>query len=163
MAPIEKIYDEYYKDVYRFALALAKNEHVAEDVAQETFMKAIKAIDGFKGDCDIRVWLCQIAKNTYYTFAKKSKREQVDAEEIILEELADCDFVKDSVDEEQAMKIHKIVHELKEPYKEVFSLRVFGELSFKQIATIYGKTESWARVTYHRARVLIMKEMEEDL
>lgn len=162
LAPIEQIYDEYYKDVYKFVLVLAKDAHIAEDVTQETFMRAIKAIDRFKGDCDIRVWLCQIAKNTYYTFAKKRKWEQLDDEELLLVEATDWDFVKNSIDEEQAMRIHKIVHELKEPYKEVFSLRVFGELSFKQIAVIYGKTESWARVTYHRARILIMNEMEDE-
>lgn len=160
MAPIEKIYNEYYKDVYRFVLALAKDEYIAEDVTQETFMKAIKAIDRFNGECDIRVWLCQIAKNTYYTFAKKSKREQPDEEELMRAEATDCDFVKNCIDEEQAIKIHKIVHELKEPYKEVFNLRVFGELSFKQIATIYGKTESFARVTYHRAKMMIMNKLE---
>ena len=131
---IEEIYEKYYKDVYRFVLALSKNPHIAEDITQETFVKAIKAVDRFKGDCDIKVWLCQIAKNTYFTYAGKQNREQ-------------------------AIKIHRILHELPEPYKEVFTLRVFGELRFGQIADIFGKTESWARVTYHRARMMIMDKM----
>ena len=99
MVPIEEIYNNYYTDLYRYVFALSKNAHIAEDITQETFMKAIKAVDRFKGDCDIREWLCQIAKNTY--------------------------------------------------------------LPFREIAVIFGKTESWARVTYHRARLLIMNEMEE--
>ena len=132
---IEEIYEKYYKDVYRFVLALSKNPHIAEDITQETFVKAIKAVDRFKGDCDIKVWLCQIAKNTYFTYAGKQNREQV------------------------AIKIHRILHDLPEPYKEVFTLRVFGELRFGQIADIFGKTESWARVTYHRARMMIMDKM----
>ena len=123
---IEEIYEKYYKDVYRFVLALSKNPHIAEDITQETFVKAIKAVDRFKGDCDIKVWLC---------------------------------LISETVDKEQAIKIHRILHDLPEPYKEVFTLRVFGELRFGQIADIFGKTESWARVTYHRARMMIMDKM----
>ncbi|MCI8506976.1 MAG: hypothetical protein HFJ06_00220 [Lachnospiraceae bacterium] len=54
------------------------------------------------------------------------------------------------------MQVYKVLHEMKEPYKEVFSLRVFGQLSFAKIAGIFGKTESWARVTYHRANMAIL-------
>lgn len=161
MEPIEKIYESYYKDVYRFVLALSRNDHVAEDITQETFMKAIKAVDHFKGNCDVRVWLCQIAKNLFYTYRKKQTRQVDNAEEVVAGEACQTDIVKDMVDKEQAIRIHHIVHSLEEPYKEVFHLRVFGELPFKEIAAIFGKTESWARVTYHRARILIMKEMEE--
>lgn len=161
MEPIEKIYESYYKDVYHFVLALSRNDHVAEDITQETFMKAIKAVDHFKGNCDVRVWLCQIAKNLFYTYRKKQNRQVDNAEEAVAGKACQTDIVKDMVDKEQAIRIHHIVHSLEEPYKEVFHLRVFGELPFKEIAAIFGKTESWARVTYHRARVLIMKEMEE--
>ena len=55
-----------------------------------------------------------------------------------------------------------ILHELPEPYKEVFQLRVFGELAFGQIGRIFGKTETWARVTYHRARLKIQERMGRD-
>ena len=72
---------------------------------------------------------------------------------------AEYDLISETVDKEQAIKIHRILHELSEPYKEVFTLRVFGELRFGQIADVFGKTESWARVTYHRARMMIMDKM----
>lgn len=141
--------------------------HIAEDITQETFVKAIKAVDRFKGDCDIKVWLCQIAKNTYFTYVGKQNREQVDVDAVnnrsesqaALMGAAEYDFISESVDKEQAIKIHRILHDLPEPYKEVFTLRVFGELRFGQIADIFGKTESWARVTYHRARMMIMDKM----
>ena len=162
MAPIEEIYEKYYKDVYRYLLALSKDNQVAQDVMQETFLKAMKSVGGFKGDCDIRVWLCQIAKNTYYTYAKKHSREYVELEEAVSKLAGERDFIKDMVDKEEAKKIHQIVHGLNEPYKEVFNLRVFGELPFKEIAELFGKTESWARVTFHRARVLILEKMEEE-
>lgn len=145
--------------MYKFLLALSKNKEIAEDITQETFMKAIKGLDSFKGGCDIKVWLCQIAKNTYYTYAKKNQRIIPDSEEILLDKPSDCDFVKETIDAEEAMRIHQILHNMSEPYKEVFNLRVFGELSFNQISRIYGKTESWARVTYHRAKIMIVDEM----
>lgn len=163
MAPknkMEEIYDKYYKDVYRFVLALSKNPHTAEDITQETFVKAIKGVDRFKGDCDIKVWLCQIAKNSFFTYAGRQKKETVSVEMDASTEDIGHDLILDTIDKEQAIKIHKVLHDLSEPYKEVFTLRVFGELKFAQIAEIFGKTESWARVTYHRARLLIMEKVQ---
>ena len=64
-------------------------------------------------------------------------------------------------DEEFAFRIHQVLHKLEEPYKEVFSLRIFGELSFQKIGLIFGKTESWARVTYHRGKIKIQERLEE--
>ncbi len=163
MAPknkMEEIYDKYYKDVYRFVLALSKNPHTAEDITQETFVKAIKGVDRFKGDCDIKVWLCQIAKNSFFTYAGRQKKETVSVDMDVSTEDTGHDLISDTIDKEQAIKIHKVLHDLSEPYKEVFTLRVFGELKFAQIAEIFGKTESWARVTYHRARLLIMEKVQ---
>lgn len=163
MAPknkMEEIYEKYYKDVYRFVLALSKNPHTAEDITQETFVKAIKGVDRFKGDCDIKVWLCQIAKNSFFTYAGRQKKETVSVDMDASSEDTGHDLISDTIDKEQAIKIHKVLHDLSEPYKEVFTLRVFGELKFAQIAEIFGKTESWARVTYHRARLLIMEKVQ---
>jgi RNA polymerase sigma-70 factor (ECF subfamily) len=157
----EKLYEEYYHDVYIFLLGLTGNESIAEEVTQETFFKAMKKIDGFEGKCDIRVWLCQIAKNTFYSYCRKQKRI-LPEEQLQNVPASDCSFVERLEDEERMMKIHKVLHNMSEPYKEVFSLRVFGELSFRQIGIIYGKTESWARVTYHRAKQMIVKQMEEE-
>lgn len=159
MTELEQIYNRYFKDVYLFTLGLSKDQHVAEDITSETFMKAIKAIDSFKGDCDIRVWLCQIAKNAYISYVRKNKK-QVTVESIP-EQKDDMDVERIVFSSVEAMKVHKILHELEEPYKEVFSLRVFGELSFKQIANVFGKTDNWACVTYHRARKMMLKEMRE--
>lgn len=98
------------------------------------------------------VWLCQIAKNTYFSTYKKSKAIVSALDEDMQ---ASDDIEKLFVDKDQAFQIHKQLHALEEPYKEVFSLRLFGELSFAQIAELFGKSESWARVTYHRARLKI--------
>ena len=74
MTEFEAIYKEYFRDVYLYILGLSGNEHIAEEITEETFFKALKALDSFRGECDIRVWLCQIAKNEYYFFLRKNKR-----------------------------------------------------------------------------------------
>ena len=140
MTDFQEVYDLYFKDVYKCALSLSRNEHVAEEVTQETFFKALKNIDSFRGQCRLYVWLCQIAKNTYFTYIQKQKRDAPEEEGASGESLEERLITKES-----AFEIHKVLHKLPEPYKEVFSLRVFGELSFAQIGELFGKTESWAR------------------
>ena len=154
MADFEKVYDLYFRDVYKYALSLSRSPQIAEEITQETFFKALKNIDTFRGQCRLYVWLCQIAKNTYITYCQKQSRicpEMEGSGETMLEE--------HFLTKESAFEIHKVLHRLPEPYKEVFSLRVFGELSFAQIGELFGKTESWARVTYHRARLKIKEEL----
>lgn len=154
MTDFQQVYDLYFKDVYKYALSLSRDPHVAEEVTQETFFKALKSIDTFQGQCRLYVWLCQIAKNTYFTYAGKQAKEGAE------QEISSGDSMEEKLlRKETAFEIHKLLHNLPEPYKEVFSLRVFGELSFSQIGELFGKTESWARVTYHRARLKIKEEM----
>lgn len=159
MAEFEDTYNLYFKDVYLYIYSLSGDKHIAEDITSETFMKAIQSIDRFKGNCDIRVWLCQIAKNSYFSYLRKIKKF-VDIE--ALPEKADDQDVEQIISSsETSMKIHEVLHNIGEPYKEVFSLRVFGELSVKQIAYLFGKSENWACVTYHRARKKIKERMED--
>lgn len=150
----QEVYDLYFQDVYKYALSLSRDAQTAEEITQETFFKALKNIDSFKGECRLYVWLCQIAKNTYFTYARKEKSKAQEQEVTSGESLEER-----LLEKEAAFEIHKALHRLEDPYKEVFSLRVFGELSFKQIGALFGKTESWARVTYHRARLKIKEEM----
>lgn len=157
MASFDEIYEQYFEDVFKFLRSLTLNEDLAEELTQETFFKALKAVDKFKGECDVRVWLCQIAKNSYFSYLKKQKR--ISDDENLNNIPSESRFEDIITDKETAFKLHEILHKLNEPYKEVFSLRVFGELSFKQIALLFGKTEHWACVTYHRAKIKIQNEM----
>lgn len=162
MTEFEKIYREYFNDVYRYIRALSGREDVAEEITGDTFFKAMRALDSFRGDCDIRVWLCQIAKNCYFSYLKKAKR--ADSFEDI--EFLNIPSQAEGVDEQlikrdEAERIRGILHDVHEPYKEVFMWRVFAELSFKQIGQLFGKTENWACVTYHRAKNLIKTKLEE--
>ncbi len=151
----QQVYDLYFKDVYKYVLSLSKDPVLAEEITQETFFKALNSIESFRGQCRLYVWLCQIAKNTFYTFREKSGREKCRSDPNDPENLEEK-----LLERETAFEIHKVLHNLPEPYKEVFSLRTFGELSFQQIGILFGKTQSWARVTYHRARLKIKEEME---
>lgn len=159
MYKVEELYNDYFHDVYLYIRSLSADEHLAEDITQETFFKAMKSVDSFRGDCDIRVWLCQIAKNLLFTHNKKQKRftgEEV-PETVPDNTVRVYELLENSA---QSMEVHRVLHTLSEPYKEVFTLRVFGELSFRQIGEIFGKTESWARVTFHRAKLKIIEELE---
>lgn len=159
MTEFEEVYNQYFKDIYLYVKALSGSDSIAEEITSDTFFKAMNAIEHFRGECNIRVWLCQIAKNSYYSYLKKQKKY------IPIDELQEVSDKKQSVEEilvdkEETARIHRILHKLEEPYKEVFNLRVFGELSFDQIATIFGKSENWACVTYHRARKKMKERME---
>ena len=155
----EKLYNSYYMQVYSYAVALTKNPEQAEEIAQHTFVKALSSKAGYKGKSSELTWLCSIAKNLYYDEMRNSQR-MADISEI--SELPSDENVERAVaDSDMAFRIHLVLHRLDEPYKEVFQLRVFGELSFAQIATIFGKTETWARVTYHRAKLKIQERMDD--
>ena len=162
MTEFEKIYKDYFNDVFLYIRRLSGDEHVAEEITGETFFKAMKAIKNFRGECDIRVWLCQIAKNCYYTHIKKAGR-YAEVEDIEALETAErSDSVEEHVlSRDEAARIRAVLHDVKDPYKEVFMWRVFADLSFKQIGQIFGKTENWACVTYHRARNMIKERLEE--
>ncbi|MFJ7737873.1 RNA polymerase sigma factor [Lysinibacillus sp. NPDC097287] len=159
MTDFEQIYSQYFRDVYSFTLKLCQNDKVAEEITQETFFKALKSIDTFKGTCKINVWLCQIAKNTYFTYLDKEKRFDI---EDVPEKESNHNIEEMMQSKEETFRIHKALHRLDEPYKEVFTLRVFGELSFKQISQLFEKTESWARVTFHRAKQKMQSLLEEE-
>jgi len=154
----ESVYHLYFRDVYRYALSLCRNEALAEEITQETFYKALSKLKTFDGKCKISVWLCQIAKNTYFSMCRKRKK---DAAEVEISLVADHSSMEERYDTKQtAIAIYDALNALEEPYKEVFSVRVFGELSFKQIAELFGRTETWARVTYHRAKLKIKEALK---
>ena len=154
----EKLYNSYYMKVYSYVISLAKNRELAEEITQNTFYKAVSTKAKFKGPSDEFTWLCTIAKNLYYDELRNRQR-LTDMSE--LSELMSDESIDRAVENsDMSFRIHIVLHQIEEPYKEVFQLRIFGELSFAQIAAIFGKTETWARVTYHRARLKIQERMD---
>lgn len=151
----EEVYARYFRDVYRFALGLTQDRALAEEIAQDTFFKALKSLDQFDGSKDIRAWLFTIARNAWYSYCRAHRRTV--SQEELPQELAGGVRIED---EESAFAIHQFLHAMEEPYKEVFSLRVFGELPYDKIGRLFGKSANWARVTFYRAKVQIMEHVE---
>ena len=163
MADFEEIYKKHFSNVYRYILKLSGDQYIAEEITSETFLKAIKSIDSFRGECEIRVWLCQIAKNCYFSYIKKHTPERNgELNEAVLS-LPEEKSISDKIQERsEALRVQKILFELGDPYKDVFMWRFYAELSFKEIGMIYGKSENWACVTYHRTRKMIKERLEAD-
>lgn len=157
--PFEEIYQRYFRDVYRFCRGLTQDGALAEEITQETFFKALKAVKKFDGSKDIRAWLFTIARNTWYSYCRAHKRTL--SQEDLPQELPDSIRLEERIeDEESAFAIHQFLHSMEEPYKEVFSLRVFGELPYEKIGRLFGKSANWARVTFYRAKLQIIEHME---
>ena len=158
---IETIYRLYFRDVYLFLQGLTHSEPLAEELTQETFFKALDGLKRFGGRQDVRAWLFTVARNAYYDHCRRQNRTtSLDA---LPEEPASRlpDLEELLIDEDAAFTIHQCLHRLEEPYKEVFSLRVFGELSFEKIGSIFGHTANWACVTYCRAKRKIQQMLKE--
>ena len=155
----EKLYEAFYMKVFSYVMTLARDRNDAEEITQETFFRAISTDKVFKGESESFTWLCAIAKNIFID----EKRRYARQDDELSEELPDTNkgIEEKLTDRDQSLKIHLILYKLEEPYKEVFQLRIFGELSFAEIGSIFGKTETWARVTYHRARLKIKERMDE--
>lgn len=164
----EDVYKQYHRDVYYFLLSMCGNPELAEELTQETFYRALANIHRFKGECQLKSWLCQIGKNAYLSWAKKQKH--LDSRELEPERFhedkeepgqAENSPEMQCMKKEQALSIYKVLHLLDEPYKEVFTLRTLGELSYKEIGEIFGYGEGWARVNYHRAKLKIQEMIKE--
>lgn len=165
----EELYKLYSKDVYLFVLAMSRDPDIAEEITQDTFVKALIHIHRFQGNCSVKTWLCQIAKNTYLSYLKKQKplvsnEAGCETEHLPTDNPSCCTFENAEtiyIRKEEALSIYKVLHLLDEPYKEVFTLRTLGDLSFKEIGEIFGRKEGWARVTYFRAKQKIQNIIKE--
>lgn len=158
MQDFEKIYVDYLRDVYNFLLKLSGSEDIAEELTQSTFSIAFENLGKFRGTCKMSVWLCQIAKHEYFAYCKRQR--PIVREEAMEEEPCGESLEERFIDHAEQIRIHEVLHVLSEPYKEVFTLRVMAELSYKDISRLFGKSESWARVTYYRAKCMIVERLE---
>ncbi len=161
MQDMEQIYEEYFETVNKYLFCLTHNNDISEELTQETFYKAVKKIHTYKGDCKISVWLCQIAKNLWYDQCRKNKKI-VDMEDDDLLDIEALDTTEEQViSNDEKISLYRKMQKLDELTREVIYLRITGELSFKEIATILNKTENWARVTFYRGKQKL-KEVDEN-
>ena len=161
MQGFESVYRAYFTDVYRYALSLCGDAALADDLTSECFLKAMRAIGGFRGECELRVWLCQILKRIYLDHLRRDGKEV--PSESLPEDANTPDPAEAFALQDQAIRAHKALHRLPEPYREVFSLRVLGGLGFAAIGELFSKSQNWACVTYHRARQKLRDIMEDEL
>lgn len=149
MEDMEKAYRQHAQTVYKFLLAKTRNEHLAEELTQETFCQAVKSVNRFDGTCKVSVWLCQIAKHLWYQHLRK-RETPVPPED--LPDTPGPSAEEGLLEREGRMDLLRLVHALPEPRREVVYLRAFGGLSFREIGDVMGKTETWARVTFYRSK-----------
>lgn len=146
MSDFERIFSEQYQTVRKFLLRLSGDEHLSDELTQETFYHAMKQWKDFRGQCQLSTWLCGIAKRQYFQWQRKPPPTPVaDVPE-------GADFTDPLLDKEQRITIHRLLHSLPEPYREVVTLRTFGELTLEEIGGLFGKSGGWARTIYYRGR-----------
>jgi RNA polymerase sigma-70 factor (ECF subfamily) len=155
---IEAVYKAHAQTVYRFLLSLTHDRNLAEEMTQETFYQAVRCIEHYDGSSKLSTWLCSIAKNQLYTYHKKHPSQQT---------LDDISTTVPSAESDYFSSINKIellkcLHNLTDPMREVMYLRLFGDLSFREIGDILAQTENWARVTYYRGKEKLLKEIKLD-
>lgn len=158
MQPMDEIYQKYAQIVYRYLLSLIHDPDVAEELTQETFYQAVKGIDRFDGSCQVSTWLCAIAKNQLRSWQRKHPL----FENLEDQNQAAASAEQDVLDAFARVELMKKLHLCPEPYREVMYLRIFGDLSFKEIGEIMARTENWARVTYYRGKERLRKDLVKD-
>ena len=152
----ERLYNAYYMRVFSYVMTLSGDRHTSEEITQEAFFRAFSKSASFRNESDEMTWLCAIAKNCFVDETRRKSKTAPIPEEL---PASGKSIEQQVTDKDSSFRIHTVLHNMDEPYREVFELRVFGELSFSQIGTIFGKTENWARVTYHRARIKLQEKM----
>lgn len=158
MNTLEELYEKYSTPLYRFLLSMTGSVQDSEELLQETFYRALIHIEQFEGRCSPLTWLCQIGKHLWFKELGKRKRyhnEPVEDLKIPVDER----ILENVVEQEEKVRLRKAISELKEPYREVVILHIYGERSLKEIAASFGKSESWARVTFYRARQMLSEQM----
>lgn len=160
MDSMNEIYQQYAQRVYRFLLTKTQQEDLAEELTQETFYQAIRCIDKFDGSCKLSTWLFSIAMNQLYNYKRKHPQMQDISE--YQEQLVSGDSVEETIMKSMdRVELVRKLHNCPEPYREVLYQRIFGNLSFREIGEIVGKSENWARVTYYRGKEKLKRGMLE--
>lgn len=160
---MEEIYKEYSKIVYKYLLSITNDTELAEELMQETFESAVKNINKFRQECSVKTWLCIIAKNKWIDFYKKKKKvNEINIDEINEKILVSNSLEEDYTDKSEIINIYKKIHRLDEKTKEVIYLRIKSDFSFKEIGSIMGRSEEWARITFYRGKIKLKEELENE-
>ena len=157
---IDALYSDYAQTVYRYLLSLCRDSQTAEELTQETFFRAILSVNRYDGSSKVSTWLCQIAKHLWYQYLRKEQKRELPLEEI--DEPLTAPLDAQLAEQEDAGELYATIHSLDEPYREVVYLRALGNLTFRQIGNVLGQSETWARVTFFRAKKKLLERMTSD-
>lgn len=155
----ENIYQDYGDFIFKYLLTLTNNLDLAEELTQETFYQAIKSINNFhdNGKAKFSTWLCAIAKNVWLQELNYKNKNQQLKDSLSIEKTVPYDLEDEYIKSEDKVIFFKKAHQLSEDKREILYLRLLGGLSFKEIGSVFGRTENWARVTFYRAKLEIRK------
>ena len=161
MQSMKEIYQNHAQTVFKYLMTLTHNVDIAEELTQETFYQAINCIDRFDQSCKITTWLCAIAKNQFLAYQRKHPNV------VDIDTLTDVNCSVPSAEQDvlaniQQIELMKRLHDCPEPYREIIYMRLLGNLSFREIGDVFGKTENWARVSYYRGKERLRKEIEQN-
>ncbi len=155
MTEFEKVFNDNRDFIFKFLVKLTHDMSLAEELTQETFFRAYMNFNSLKNKEKVSTWLCQIAKNTYFAWYNEQKKLSH-----LENNMDDNENIEDNFfQSELSREAFECLHDLDEPYKEVFMLSIFGDLSLKEISIIFGKSESWARVTFYRAKQKLLERL----
>lgn len=158
MDDFEQVFQMYYKRVYYFLLALSGSVQQAEDLTQEVFYKALLHIGSYRDDGHMMTWLCSIGKNLWLNECRRKKKL------VPMEHWHDktgSNLEESFAEQEKRRMLQAAILKLPEDYQDVVLLHVYGGVPLREIAAQKGKSESWGKVTFYRAKQLLKKEMEE--
>ncbi len=159
MTEFERLFLENRNFIFKYLMKLTGDAALSEELTQETFFRAYMNFTALREKEKAPAWLCRIARNTYFSRLREQKNT-VPLE--YAEALPSPDDVEQTCERrELSQKALVCLHELEEPYREVFMLSVFGGVSLKEISALFRKSESWARVTFYRAKQKLSERMRE--
>lgn len=153
---MEELYRENAEIVYYYIYRQCRNRELAEEITQETFLRAMRSIETYDFSCKVSVWLCSIAKHIYWQQLRKYGRE-IPTETADMDLVSHDDVEKTVLDRYELTEVCEQIKKLPQSMGEVMVLRAGEQLSFREIGEILGKTENWARVTFYRAKEILLK------
>ncbi|MBQ8823525.1 MAG: RNA polymerase sigma factor [Lachnospiraceae bacterium] len=162
---MEEIYKQNARIVYHFLYSMCKDEALAEELTQETFLRAFQSIQSYDGSCKLSTWLCQIGKHLLYQTWEKKKREipvEWDEEILIIQKVEASDTERKVLMKIELEDVLKDISRLPEAMRQVIYLRAISDLSYKEIGRMLGKSENWARINFYRGKELLLKRRKED-
>jgi len=151
----DRIVARYRRDVYRISYRMAGNHQDADDVAQETFLRAFRALRGFRGDSALRTWLFRIALNLSVNAGRaRTARRQEDRDvESMADEMPAGPSRSESrlLEEERARRVRRAIEGLPPRQKQVIILRMYEELQFQEIAELIDCPVGTAKANFFHA------------